>query len=200
MKTNELKTNELSKAVKNDIKKVSAFYFVNELNKLAKKNEFCENVNIAELSNRLKTIHNERYGFNVNVLTKDYKGRFCTTSKIKAEKVMPVNEGINIETGFELMVDAKTGFELMVDENNNYIICRPIAPTLIAYINAFVQVVRRAEKAKEEAEKVAKIEAKKVAEVKEKRPTKKALFADLKAGRITPEEYIEAYNLLEKIA
>ena len=88
----------------------------------------------------------------------------------------------------------------MVDENNNYIICRPIAPTLIAYINAFVQIVRRAEKAKEDAEKVAKIEAKKVAEVKEKRPTKKALFADLKAGRITPEEYIEAYNLLEKIA
>lgn len=56
----------------------SPFYYINSLNKMAKENKVLENVDLANLSNLLKKIHGQRYGFDACILDKDDQGRFVT--------------------------------------------------------------------------------------------------------------------------
>ena len=93
--------NELKNAFKNP------FVIINALNKAAKgdfsKLKNCEGLtfdNVKAVAKVVKTLHGNRYAFDVCLLRKDSKGRFCRMSK---SKIMP-------KFGFDLVDVSEKGF------------------------------------------------------------------------------------------
>lgn len=124
----------------------SPFVVVNLLNKAAK-GDFSKiegaNVskeNLAKVAKVLKGMHNERYAFNLDLLTKDNKGRFVT---VTTSKNMPIWDYQLID----------------ILPNKGYKYYKPIQCTINAIFNEFAKVakveIKEMEKAAKETEKAA---------------------------------------------
>lgn len=172
MKKNVFSAKEFTNVVKgakvelNGIFK-SPFIVVNLLNKAAK-GDFSKvegaNVskeNIAKVAKVLKSMHSERYAFNLDLLTKDNKGRFAT---VATSKVMPIWDYQLID----------------VLPNKGYKYYKPIQCTINSIFNAFAKVAKvdiiETEKAAKESEKAAKKAA------KEFENAKKCIIKDYNSG------------------
>ena len=166
---------QLGTAVKKDLKKVSPFYYINQLNALARKNEYLEGINLSQLAERCKayqTKHNLvdnngksfRYSFVGDMLMKDYKGRFVVCVSIPDYKVNQIDAKSIIrfaeDTG--IIIDAANGWELGYDDNGFYYF-KPVQLSLSGFVGAFVEALKADEFIEKQAEKATKQEQKKLA-------------------------------------
>lgn len=131
-------TNKVFASAKSDVRNISPFYFINQLNKLAKKNGFCEHVNVHEALKQVETIFNCK-GFEANILHKDsYYNTFCNLVNIPK-----ANENRTIDLSFEDLViittiDKKGKSHVSEFERvNETQMFKPVTPTLLGYLNAF---------------------------------------------------------------
>lgn len=166
---------QLGNAVKKDLKKVSPFYFINQLNALARKNEYLEGINLSQLASRCKdyqTKHNLvdnngksfRYSFVGDMLMKDFKGRFVVVVSIPDYKVNQIDAKSIVrfaeDTG--IVVDAANGWEIGLD-NNGFYYFKPVQLSLTGFVGAFVEALKADEFIEKQAEKASKQEQKKLA-------------------------------------
>lgn len=176
------KVMEVGKQAKQAIKNIKPFYFINELNKLAKRNEYVDEVSIKELQSRCKQLHTNRYGFDACLLAKDFANRFCTICKADATTAI-INDLQH--TDIVLM----KGCEVRLTGDNEIVIYKPIAQSLNAYISAFVSVVRGVERAQEAAAKAAAKEAKAAKATKAAKDKQVANIVDMwRNGQISGDE------------
>lgn len=126
--------NNVATRAKNDVKNVSFMYFVNMLNKFAKKNEFCDNTNVKELLLAFR----EATGYNVftsHVFEKDYAKRSCLVRAYKGSLTPD-----DLKHG-DTITDEK-GNELILSEDGKSVrMLRPIALTRTAIIDAYKAVI-----------------------------------------------------------
>lgn len=191
--------NEIVTSGRNELKDTfnNPFIIINALNKAAKgdfsKMKNCEGLtfeNVKAVADVVKTLHNNRYSFDVCLLRKDSKGRFCRISK---SKKMPV-----------------WGVDIVDVNEKGYTYLKPIALNEIAFYNAFVALAKaeisKAEKARKKAEK----EAEKAAKATLSKAQKRAKSANEKAykelcnkfykGEICAAEFAERVENLKKAA
>jgi len=180
--------NATTTGAKNEIKsaKSSPMYFVNILNKLARKNEFVNATNLHELGAKVRyaaILQGKEVPtntpFNLYVFTKDFKGRVCYR---KHSNTMP-------KWGIEIVSISETGFEYLC----------PVVMTESGFVTAYKCVLAAAAK---EADKIARANNRETAKAarKEAKKTAKAAAAALKeeqqearelfaAGKINAEEF-----------
>lgn len=143
METKETKANVVSNEVKSAIKEIvndsklakdsvkskvlGVMYFVNQLNKLAKKNEFIDGVSLANFGKRVKALSNEKELFTARLFTPDSQGR---ASYIKQAK--------NIEKYIAKGYDKVSDTEYM----------QPVVLSLSGLLSAYTYLLKQAEKAK----------------------------------------------------
>lgn len=176
--------NEVVKGAKVELNGIfkSPFVVINLLNKAAK-GDFSRiegtNVskeNLAKVAKVLKSMHNKRYAFDLDLLTKDNKGRFVS---VATSKVMPIWDYQLID----------------VLPNKGYKYYKPIQCTINAIFNEFAKVakveIKETEKAAKESEKAAKD-----AEKKRENMIKNLNNAFLK-GVLTEVEYNEKLKALK---
>ena len=189
---------QLGKAVKDDFKKVSPFYFINELNKLAKQNAYIEGVSLAELANRCKA-YQKRFGivdnngkpfkvaFVAEMLNKDYKGRFVKAVSIPTYKVNSIDAKSVVRFGEDTgtVVDNTNGFEVCYD-NGGFYYWMPITLNHIGFIDAFVAALKAEEaidKASAKADKAALKAAQKAAAAAKRQADKESRKAEKQAEK-----------------
>lgn len=191
--------NEVVTNGRNELKDVfnNPFVIINALNKAAKgdfsKMKNCDGLtfeNVKSVANVVKTLHGNRYAFDVCLLRKDSKGRFCRISK---SKVMPI-------WGYDIIDVNEKGFSYL----------KPIALNEIAFYNAFVAIAKAEISKAEKARKKAAKEAEKAAKATLSKAQKKAKSANEKAykelcakfykGEICAEEFTTKANALKKVA
>lgn len=180
--------NATTTGAKNEIKsaKSSPMYFVNVLNKLARKNELVNATNLHELGVKVRYAAilqgkevSTNAPFNLYVFTKDFKGRVCYT---KHAKSMP-------KYGLEITGISESGFDYLC----------PVTMSETGFITAYKYVLSSAAKDADkvarannrENAKAARKEAKKSAAaakeaLKEEQRQARELFA---AGKLTAEEF-----------
>lgn len=133
---------------KSDIKNVSPFYYINQLNKLAKSNEYCEHVNIKECQNTISGIFGTK-GFSGDILHREpLFGKFANLVKIPetAETatitriVSEENEGIIVVITTNKTTNKTTTKEYA--RYNDTLMFAPITPSLVGYLNAFQKRVK----------------------------------------------------------
>lgn len=182
--TNVKALNECAKGAKLDVKSTNLgiMYYVNQLNKLAKKNEFIEGVNLFEFGKRVQEYSKEKDLFTARVFTPDSANRPCFKKVAK-----------NIEK-------PKTkGFDIVSE--NEYL--QPITLSLVGLINAYSALLKVDAKAKdgillEDAKRANK--AQKASEKEQAKATKKAQKDAKKrflSGEISAEEYENILRCLE---
>lgn len=132
-------TNKAFTSAKNDVKNISPFFYINQLNKLAKKNEYCDHINVREAQKQVETIFNCK-GFDANVLHKDsyYNNVFCNLVNIPQ-----ANENRTIDLSFEGLVIITTidkkgiAHTTEYERVNDTQMFKPVTPSLLGYLNAF---------------------------------------------------------------
>lgn len=152
--------NLLEKAAKGDFSKVANCAVLT-----------CENV--SKVASVLKGITNNKKAFDLDIFSKDSKGRFCygyTKTNVSNTDICDVLNG-------QICFDAK-GREIFVNDKNEYIAFNPIPCTILGVFNAFAKYAKvditTSEKAAKESKKAAKKAAK---AAKEMEKAKKAVFA-----------------------
>ena len=193
------KTVEVGKQASQALKNIKPFYFINQLNKLAAKNEYVDEVSIKELQTRCKRVlvacgyKNIRYGFDACLLTKDFANRFCTINKADANTAI-LND---LQHSDVVLVN---GCEVRLTGDDEVVIYKPIARNLNSFMRAFERVVRAFEREEEEKQKAAAKAAKAAAKAaaKEEKDAKAAkaakdkqvaLIVDMwRNGQITGDE------------
>ena len=185
--TNTQRVNASAREAREQVRIVgkSLMYYINQLNKLARKNEYCEAINVREFGKEIQKIHGQKDLFHACVFTRDSQGRACVVAHSKR---MPV-------WGFSLVNVSPEGYDYL----------RPISLSLVGVLNAFAKVARtkartadaqereqaREAKAKEKAQKAYdKARAKKLAEVMKQVTSGALTFAG--AARIM-DAYDEAH-------
>lgn len=142
--THFMELSNVANNANNDVKKLNHMYFVNQLNKLARKNEYCENTNILELGKMARNfaidkgfeLKNGTY-YSLYLFKKDSLGRPCVT---KTSKTCP-----------------KFGVDLVNIEPNKWTYLQPIALSLSGVIMATKKVLGvDAKKADKEARAINK--------------------------------------------
>lgn len=148
--TNKAALNQIAKGAIQEIKSLSPLYFVNQLNKLAKKNEFIEGVNISVLGKMLQQIHGEKQLFTLHVFTPDYLGRPCYLRKYKGEDVTFADlcDGA-------IVCDAK-GNEIRLSVDNQLVVYRAVTLSLSGMIQGFRAILSAAAADQDKAERDAK--------------------------------------------
>ena len=162
--------------------KASPMYYVNALNKLARKNELVNAVNLHELGAKVRYAAillgkevSTSAPFNLYVFTKDFKGRVCYK---KHSNTMP-------KWGVEIVSISANGFDYLC----------PVTMSETGFVTAYKYVLAAAAKEADkvarannrEAAKAAKKSAKaKANALKEEQQQARELFA---AGKISAEEF-----------
>ena len=162
--------------------KSSPMYFVNALNKLARKNEYVNATNLHELGAKVRyaaiLLGKEvptNAPFNLYVFTKDFRGRVCYT---KHSNTIP-------KWGLEIVAISESGFDYL----------QPVTMSECGFISAYKYVLSAAAKAADkvarannrEAAKAARKSAKAKADaLKAEQQQAKELFA---AGKLTAEQF-----------
>ena len=135
-------TNKVASQAKSDIRGISPFYFVNQLNKLAKRNEFCDNTNLSQFKKTIEREFNCK-GFDVDILHK-INGEFCNMVKIPTTRetqttIIKVDtttyEGLVVITRTNKATQKETQSEYIAYDNDYMFV--PITKTLVAYLNAY---------------------------------------------------------------
>lgn len=143
--TNVQALSSVAKAAKSEIKSLSIMYYVNQLNKLARKNEFLEGVNIAELGRELKKHTGEKDLFTAKCFKKDTAGRACL---VTISKRMP-----------------KWGVDLIRTTPDGFTYLKPVQLSLTGLLSAYrailAPVMRDLDKAAREKAKAEKAKANK---------------------------------------
>ena len=176
--------NATATGAKNEIKsaKSSPMYFVNILNKLARKNELVNATNLRELGAKVRyaaILQGKEIPtsapFNLYVFTKDFKGRVCYK---KHANTMP-------KFGLEIVSISENGFEYLC----------PVTMSESGFVTAYKYILAAAAKEADkvarannrESAKAAKKSAKAKAQaLKEEQQQARELFA---AGKLTAEEF-----------
>ena len=182
---------QIVKGAKTEINGVfkSPFVVVNLLNKAAKgdfsKIDGCgiSSDNLAKVAKVCKSLHTERYAFDLSLFEKDGKGRFCTLCKLPKAFVY--------DTEGDAITYTYKGGEIV---GTSYM--KPISCTINGVFAAFAKVAKVDIVETEKAEKAAQREAEKAAKKakKEYEKMKKGVISDYNKGMIT-----EA-SLAEKLA
>ena len=179
MKKNVFSTKEFNEVVKgakvelNGIFK-SPFIVVNLLNKAAKgdfsKVEGCNvsKENLSKVAKVLKGMHNDRYAFNLDLLEKDNKGRFCS---VATSKNLP-------SWNYQL---------INIIPNKGYKYYKPLQCSINSIFNAFAKVAKVEIKDIENTQKAAEKAQKSAAKVRENRI--KDLNNAFAKGILTEVEY-----------
>ena len=200
--------NSTLKTAKGEIKGIftSPFVIVNQLNKAAKgdfsKIENCDNLlreNVAKVAKVVKSLHNGRYAFNLDLFVKDYAGRFCTMQVSKKEIETRLDYCDICGVSAAVAIDNK-GREVCEDENGNNVIYAPIVCTVTAFFNAFAKVAKveltASEKAAKETEKAAKRTEKENKAYNKALAAVSAVFGEL-TNTLTREQILAKYSLIK---
>lgn len=188
-------TNEQIKSGKNQIKTAthSIFYCVNELNKLAKKNEYCDSTAVRPIADVIRTMHEERGYFGLCVFPKDSKGRFyISTVKVNGfESELP-----SLMNG-EVITD-KFGREVVWSEEKKCFFALEYRCTVDTLFNAFCKIAKGVTAAQKDAETAEK-KAQKAAEKKARENEKKAaeLSRRYMSGEISEMQFNEQIAALK---
>lgn len=183
--TNRAALNNAAKGAAQEIRSISPMYYINQLNKLARKNEFVEGVNLRDLGNMVKQQSGERDLFTLRVFSPDYQGRPCYIAKYKGEitaQDLARGEIVCDNRGNELRISAQ--------DPEQVITYRAISLSLSGFISAFCAYLSpfaaeqdRAERAERKAER----KAAQSAESKARAAARKAIKEQQRAA-------IERYN------
>lgn len=179
---------QIVKSANSELKGIfkSPFVVVNLLNKAAKgdlsKIEGCGLTvdNVAKVAKACKSLHGERYAFDLSLFEKDSKGRFCTLCKLPKTFVY--------DTDGDAITYTYKGGEIV---GTNYL--RPIPCTVNGVFSAFAKVAKVDIIETEKAEKAAKAAAEKAAKKakKEYEKMKKGVIADYNKGMLTESALAE---------
>lgn len=186
-------------AARNDVKNVSIMYYVNQLNKLARKNEFVENENVRALGVLLKAQTGEKDLFTARVFQKDYSGRPCVVSDYRgtAVSVADLQHGdVCTDKGKEIRLSA-TGDTL--------VLYRPVSLSLPGLVSAYKLYLqpfaaaadKAAAAARKAANKAAKTAANKAAAAARKaiKEQQKQAIADYQKGKIDINEFARIMSI-----
>ena len=188
--TNRAAVNNTAKGAKQEIRSLSPMYYVNQLNKLARKNEFIEGVNIRDLGNMIKQVSGERDYFTLRVFTPDYQGRPCYIANYKGEQpISDFCDGSIIcdERGNELRIREREGKEGMITEIITY---RAVSLSLSGMIAAYRAVLSPIAAEQDRAERAAQREQRRA----EQSAANKAQSAARKALKEQQRAAIAAYQ------
>lgn len=164
--------NAVTKNAVNAVKNALPMYFINQLNKAAKKNEYIENVDIKEL----QKIYCSAFSRDAFTLYDFIKGDNGTPHIEKTAKKHPAEKYIITD-------ESEKGFKYLC----------PIAPTLPSYLRAFQYICKAYTKGLDKAEKDAQRDALKAAKDALK-AEKKAAQIDYNNGRIDFATYKAIMN------
>ena len=169
-----MKSKEFNAIVRNANREIngtfkSPFIIVNLLNKAAKgdfsKVENCAGLsreNIALVAKQLRAMYGTRYAFSVDMLCKDYKGRFCSVIANNTDKNAIVMHDYFDLSGVSVCVSIDSKGRELCDNGGQLL--APIALTVTAFFNAFAKLakveIRDNERAEKELAKQAKAQAK----------------------------------------
>lgn len=194
--SNRAALNTAAKGANQEIKSLTHIYYVNQLNKLARKNEFVNGTNIRNLGNMVKQHSGERDYFTLHVFTPDYLGRPCYIAKYKGEiKAQDLMHGdiITDKRGNEIRISA--------DDPEQLIIYRVCTISLNGMISAFRAVLApvaadqdRAEREQRAAERKAQKSAanKAASEIRKAiREQQRAAIAAYQRGEMCIAEFAE---------
>lgn len=197
--TNSKEFNKVANTAKVELNKVttSPFAIVRYLNKVAKglvtncsELENCTIENVQAVAKGVKSLHEGRDYFNVDILYKDYRGVFCSEFVTRPE-LDPIFDGCSV------FFDSK-GNECTYKNGTKHV-QKPISATPKAYFSAFAKLVRVELVAKEKATKKAESEAKKAKrEASKKAKQLGELFLQLNSGKIAFAEYVAKREAIEK--
>lgn len=171
--TNRAALNTATKGAKQEIKSLSPMYYVNQLNKLSRKNEFVDGVNIADLGKMLKQVHSERDPFTLRVFTPDYLNRPCYIAKYKGEitaQDLMHGDIITDERGNELRISAADPEQVIV-----YRVCSLSLSGMITAFRAILAPIAAEQDRTERAERKAERKAEQSAESKARAAARKAI-------------------------
>lgn len=187
---NKKQLNATAAAARNDIKSMSVMYYVNQLNKLARKNEFIEGTNIKDLGKMLQQHTGEKDLFTARCFTKDINGRPCTIATYKGN-VTPVE----LMHG-EIVTDK--GNELRLSEDGeNVVMFKPVQMSLTGLITAYKAILMplaaAADKAAREQQREQRKAANKSAAAARKaiREQQKQAIEDYRSGKIDINKFAE---------
>lgn len=167
------KFQQLTKAANNaksEVKSLSIMYYVNQLNKLARKNEYCESTNVRELGDLVRAFCKD----NCNIDLKN--GEFFSAylfDKINGVSFYKVTTHKKQSSAFAINIDIVT--------------YKAVTLSLYGVINAFKAVLAPTAKAEDKAAKAAAAAARKAARKTEssaKAAARKALKAEQKAAMV----------------
>lgn len=186
---NKVTNNQLVSAAKKDVKAISPFFYINSLTKLAKKNEYCESVNLREVAKIITDYtarfvnSNVRFGFNGDCLRKDSQGRFVYSIP------RAMGTAVFATDGDEVVYTRDNRGRDIVRTDNGYKVLQPIPFTLNGFLSAYCEIVRMIDKAQAAVDKAAKETA------KEYEKAKKGIIRDFNDGII--DEFQMAQRLSE---
>lgn len=197
MKTKNFSNREFSAVVKdakNEVKSFSKspYKIINDLNKAAKKNEYCNHLPIKEVANVCKKLHSGRYAFDVCLFTK-FNGKLYLSTLVDGYNKSDFMHG-------DTFVDAKGHEIIWSDSKLSAISLQPVVISYDGIFAAFCKVAKIDIQAMNKAKKEAEKEAKK-AKLEAERAAKKAqrdyetlcknIAKDFARGIITEVEHIE---------
>lgn len=184
--TNRAALNNAAKGAREDLRERSNMYYVNVLNRMSKKNEYMDDVNLHDLQRMYCAVSGEKQ-FSLRMFTPDYLGRPCVICKYKGERTVRDLQHGDIVTdnrGNELRVSAT--------DPNTLVMYRAIAKSESGFVSAFRAVLApfAAEQDKEQraAERAAETKAKRAQRAAIKAQQQQAR-ADYNNGRITIEQF-----------
>lgn len=159
--TNKAAVNATAKGAIQEIKSLSPLYYVNQLNKLSKRNEFVDGVNISALGKMLRQIHSEKDAFTLKVFTPDYLGRPCYIRNYKGEDVTmsDVIDGA-------IACDNKGNEVRISSDGSRLVVYRAVSLSLSGMIQGFRAILNDAAAAQDREEREALKEAEKEARAK----------------------------------
>lgn len=175
---------------KNEIRNMSIMYYVNQLNKLARKNEFVEGVNIKDLGTLVKSFSGEKDLFTARVFTKDIEGRPCYTANYKGTVTVS-----DLAHG-EIVADKGNELRLSSD-GESVVMYKPVQLSLTGLIAAYKAVLQpaaaAADKAAREQQKAARKSANKAAAAARKliKEQQKQAIDDYRTGKIDISTFAE---------
>lgn len=175
MKTNSISVREVqvtNRSAKAQVCNVShnILYYVRALNKLAVKNEYCDNKDVLTVAKNVRSLlsanvvehmSNKEY-FHASVFVRDYQGRACNVCDYKGSVTIAdvITNDVITEDGKQL---------IMSKDGQSVCVLRPVTLSLSGVFNAFCAFVLRDAKAAAAAEKEAAKAAKESTKAANKR-------------------------------
>ena len=177
--TNRQALNNTAKGAREDLRERSNMYYVNVLNRMARKNEYMDNVNMRDLQRMYCAVSGERE-FTLRMFTPDYMGRPCVIAKYKGERTAA-------ELGHgDIVTDKGNELRASATDPETIVMYRAISKSESGFVSAFRAVLApfAAEQDKEQREREkAERKAERAAESQAKRAKREAIKAQQQQAR-----------------